>query len=187
MKFITTSLPGLMILKPRVFSDSRGFFMETYSRAVFMAQSLDCEFVQDNHARSEEAGVLRGFHFQLPPFAQAKLVRVVRGTVLDVVVDLRRGSPSFGRWYSVELSAENKLQLFVPRGFAHAYLTLTREAEFLYKVDNPYAPEHDAGLIWNDPDLAVDWPVTRPLLSEKDSRLPGWKGFQSPFDYAPNE
>jgi dTDP-4-dehydrorhamnose 3,5-epimerase len=157
--------------------------METYSRRDFSALGMSSEFVQDNHARSESAGVLRGLHFQRPPYAQAKLVRVVRGSVLDVVVDLRIGSPAFGQWFSVELSADNKRQLFVPRGFAHAYLTLEPGTEFLYKVDNYYAPEHEGGLRWNDPDLAIAWPEQNPRLSAKDEELDLWRSFQSPFTY----
>lgn len=181
MRLIETGLPGLALLEPKVFRDERGFFLETYSVAVFDSLGIPARFVQDNHAYSKEAGVLRGLHFQLPPCAQAKLVWVVRGRVLDVAVDLRRDSPAFGRSYCVELSAENMLRLFIPRGFAHGYLTLAPDTEFLYKVDAPYAPQADSGIAWNDPDLGIDWPVAAPLLSAKDRQLPRLKDFDSPF------
>jgi dTDP-4-dehydrorhamnose 3,5-epimerase len=181
MRLIDTGFPGLALLEPKVFEDERGFFLETYNQDVFDALGIAVRFVQDNHAYSAHAGVLRGLHFQRPPHAQAKLVWVVRGAVLDVAVDLRRGSPTFGRHYSVELNAANKLRLFLPRGFAHGYLTLTPDAEFLYKVDAPYAPAADAGLLWNDPDLGVAWPVRDPQLSPKDQRLPRFRDFETPF------
>lgn len=181
MRLIETGLPGLALLEPKVFRDDRGFFLETYSEAAFDAVGIRARFVQDNHAHSVNAGVLRGLHFQKPPFAQAKLVWVTRGAVLDVAVDLRRDSPTFGRHYAVELSAQNMLRLFLPRGFAHGYLTMTPDVEFQYKVDAPYAPKHDAGLLWNDPDLAVAWPVAAPQLSDKDRLLPLFKDFDSPF------
>lgn len=185
MRLIETGLPGLALLEPKVFRDERGFFLETYSVAAFDSLGIHARFVQDNHAYSTTAGVLRGLHFQLPPFAQAKLVWVVRGRVLDVVVDLRRDSPAFGRHYSVELSAENMLRLFVPRGFAHGYLTLAPDTEFLYKVDAPYAPQADAGILWNDPDLGIRWPEAEPVLSAKDRQLPRLKDFNSPFACEP--
>lgn len=181
MRLIETGLPGLALLEPKVFRDERGFFLETYSEATFAGLGIGVRFVQDNHAYSSQQGVLRGLHFQLPPFAQAKLVWVVRGAVLDVAVDLRRDSPTYGRHYSVELSAENKLRLFLPRGFAHGYMTLAPDTEFLYKVDAPYAPKADAGILWNDPDLGIAWPGGEPVLSEKDTLLPRLKDFDSPF------
>lgn len=186
MRLIETGLPGLALLEPKVFRDERGFFLETYSEAAFAALGIDARFVQDNHAYSVQAGVLRGLHFQLPPFTQAKLVWVVRGSALDVVVDLRRGSPTFGRHYAVELTAENMLRLFVPRGFAHGYLTLAPHTEFLYKVDNVYAPQADSGLLWNDPDLGINWPSAEPTLSAKDRLLPRLKDFDTPFVYEPH-
>ncbi len=181
MRVIETGMPGLALLEPKVFRDERGFFLETYSEAAFAALGIHARFVQDNHAYSVSPGVLRGLHFQLPPFAQAKLVWVVRGSVLDVVVDLRRDSPSFGKHFSVELSAQNMLRLFVPRGFAHGYLTLAPDTEFLYKVDAPYAPQADAGILWSDPDLGIAWPEDEPVLSPKDRQLPRLKDFDSPF------
>lgn len=181
MRLIETGLPGLALLEPKVFRDERGFFLETYSEAAFDALGIGARFVQDNHAYSVRAGVLRGLHFQLPPHAQAKLVWVVRGSVLDVAVDLRRDSPTYGRHYCVELSAENMLRLFLPRGFAHGYLTLAPDTEFLYKVDAPYMPQADAGILWSDPDLGIAWPESKPVLSGKDRMLPRLKDFHSPF------
>jgi len=185
MRRIETTLPGLALLEPKVFRDERGFFLETYSEAAFAGLGISARFVQDNHAYSVQPGVLRGLHFQLPPHAQAKLVWVVRGRVLDVVVDLRLGSPTFGQHYSVELSAENMLRLFVPKGFAHGYVTLEPDTEFLYKVDSPYAPKADAGILWDDSDLGISWPVAEPVLSPKDRLLPRLKDFQSPFAFQP--
>ncbi len=185
MRLIETGIAGLHLLEPKVFRDERGFFLESYSAAAFEAIGVRTRFVQDNHAYSAGAGVLRGLHFQLPPFDQAKLVWVTRGRVLDVVVDLRRGSPTYARHFAVELSGENMLRLFVPRGFAHGYLTLSPEVEFLYKVDAAYAPQADSGIIWNDPDLAVAWPVAAPVLSAKDRALPAFKVFNSPFVFDP--
>lgn len=181
MEFIETTLKGAYIIKPKVFQDERGFFLESYSEKVFAENGINAKFVQDNHSLSVKRGVLRGLHFQLPPNEQAKLVRVTRGKVLDVIVDIRKNSPTYGKWEGVELSAENFKMLFVPRGFAHAFLTLEDNTEFMYKVDNFYAPESDSGLIWNDPDLAIDWPINDPILSEKDAKLQKFKDFNSPF------
>jgi len=183
MRLIETGLPGLVLIEPKVFRDERGYFLETYSREKFAGLGIQADFVQDNHAYSAQPFVLRGLHFQNPPFAQAKLVWVVRGRVLDVAVDLRRGSPTFGRNYCVELSAENFMRLFIPRGFAHGYLTLEPDTEFLYKVDAPYAAASDAGILWNDPDLAVPWPGCEPVLSAKDRALPPLQDFSTPFVY----
>lgn len=187
MQVHETGIPGLCILEPKVFQDERGFFMESYSRKRFDEIGIDCEFVQDNHAYSKEEGVLRGFHFQLPPAAQAKLVWVTRGAVLDVVVDLRKGSPTFGEWRAVALSAANFKRMFIPKGFAHSYVTTMPDTEFQYKVDAPYAPEYDAGIIWNDPDIAMDWSDAlngrAPILSEKDRTLMALADFDSPFIY----
>jgi len=181
MKFIETSLKGAYLIKPKVFRDERGFFVESWNEKVFAAQGIDAKFVQDNHSLSLQKGVLRGLHFQTPPNAQAKLVRVTRGRVYDVIVDLRKSSPTFGKWEGFELSSENFQMLFIPRGFAHAFLTLEDGTEFLYKVDNFYAPESDSGIIWNDPTLDIDWPVKNPVLSEKDSKLQFFKDIISPF------
>lgn len=181
MRLIETGIPGLVVLEPRVFRDERGFFLETYNETAFAALGINAHFVQDNHAYSAPAGVLRGLHFQKPPFTQAKLVWVVRGRVLDVVVDLRPGSPTYGRHHAVELSAENMHRFFVPKGFAHGYATLVPDCEFMYKVDAPYAPQHDAGILWNDPDLGIAWPVEDPILSPKDRALPRLKDISPPF------
>jgi len=186
MRVIETGLPGLLLLEPKVIRDARGFFLESYSEKSFAEFGVGDRFVQDNHAYSAQKGVLRGLHFQRPPCAQSKLVWVVRGRVLDVAVDLRRGSPTFGKSYGVELSAQNMLRLYLPRGFAHGYLTLEPDTEFLYKVDAPYAPETDAGIIWNDPDLGIAWPEPNPQLSPKDELLPRLKDFVSPFTYDPD-
>ncbi|MDD3487152.1 MAG: dTDP-4-dehydrorhamnose 3,5-epimerase [Candidatus Moranbacteria bacterium] len=181
MEFKETSLEGAYLIVPQVFRDERGFFLETYSEKKFAEAGVDARFVQDNHSLSVQKGVLRGLHFQLPPNAQAKLVRVTHGKVLDVIVDLRKNSPTFGKWESFELSDKNAQMLFVPRGFAHAFLTLEENTEFMYKVDNFYAPESDSGLAWNDPDLGIDWPIKNPILSEKDQKLQGFREFNSPF------
>lgn len=182
MELIETTLEDAFLIDPKVFKDDRGFFLESYSEKVFKENGIDAKFVQDNHSLSVKKGVLRGLHFQLPPNDQAKLVRVTRGKVYDVIVDIRKNSPTFGKWEGFELSAENFKMLFVPRGFAHAFLTLEDNTEFMYKVDNFYAPESDSGLIWNDPDLNIDWPVKNPVLSEKDAKLQKFKDFNSPFN-----
>ena len=170
MKVIPTDLPDVLIIEPKVFGDARGFFFESYNARSFReATGLDTQFVQDNHSRSAR-GVLRGVHYQLPPFAQGKLVRVVRGRVWDVAVDLRRRSPTFGRWVGVELSEENQRQLWVPPGFGHGFVTLSDSADFLYKTTEYYAPSHDRAVRWDDPELAIDWPLDglEPQLSAKD-------------------
>ncbi|MBU1041421.1 MAG: dTDP-4-dehydrorhamnose 3,5-epimerase [Proteobacteria bacterium] len=183
MRLIETGLPGLVVLEPRLFRDERGYFLEAYNQAKFAGLGIQADFVQDNHAYSKQPFVLRGLHFQKPPFAQAKLVWVVRGSVLDVAVDLRRGSPTYGRNFCVELTAENFKRLFIPRGFAHGYVTLEPDTEFLYKVDAPYDAQSDAGILWNDPELAVPWPDCAPILSAKDRDLPLLKNFVTPFVY----
>lgn len=181
MEFVETSLKGAYIINPKVFQDERGFFVESYSEKVFKENGITAKFIQDNHSLSVKRGVLRGLHFQLPPNVQAKLVRVTRGKVYDVIVDIRKNSLTYGKWKGVELSADNFEMLFVPRGFAHAFLTLEDNTEFMYKVDNFYAPESDSGFIWNDPDLNIDWPIKDPTLSEKDAKLQKFKDFNSPF------
>ena len=182
MKFTETALPGVYIVEAQVFGDSRGFFMESWSSRSFEAAGLRYEFVQDNHSLSTVKGTLRGIHFQRGEKAQAKLVRCVRGGVLDVAVDLRPSSPFYKKWVAVELTGENKRQLLIPRGFGHGFLTLTDEVEFLYKADNPYAPESDGGIRWNDPEIGVDWGIETPILSEKDSRLPFLKDAVTGFE-----
>lgn len=182
MKFIETELAGVFMVEPAVFGDQRGFFMESWSERAFEEAGLHYHFVQDNHSYSSEKGTLRGIHFQKGEKSQAKLVRCVRGSVLDVAVDLRPSSPNYRRWVGVELTAENKRQLLIPRGFGHAFLTLTDEVEFLYKADNPYAPEADGGIRWSDPDLGITWGITRPVLSEKDRNAPFLKDAETGFE-----
>ncbi|MDN0033685.1 dTDP-4-dehydrorhamnose 3,5-epimerase [Oscillibacter valericigenes] len=172
MNFIETKLPGVVILEPKVFGDHRGFFMESWSKRAFEEAGLHYDFVQDNHSSSTVRGTLRGIHFQKGDKAQAKLVRCARGAVLDVAVDLHPTSPTYKQWVGVELSEENKRQLLIPRGFGHGFVTLTDEVEFLYKADNYYAPEADGGIRWNDPEIGVDWGVTDPILSDKDTKNP---------------
>lgn len=181
MKKEKTSLEGAYLLKPRVFQDERGFFVESYSRKVFNELGIKADFVQDNHSMSTARGVLRGLHFQNPPHAQAKLVRVTKGAVCDVIVDLRKDSKTYGKWESFELSAQNSWMLYVPRGFAHGFVTLEDYTEFQYKVDNYYAPESDSGIIWNDEDLKIHWPIENPILSEKDLKLQKFKDLNSQF------
>lgn len=172
MKRIDTKLPGVCIVEPVVHGDHRGYFMETYSTAAFAAIGIDTVFVQDNQSFSAQKGVLRGIHFQNAPMAQAKLVRVTKGAVLDVAVDLRKGSPTYCQWVSVELSAENKRMFYIPRGFGHGFVTLTDGVEFCYKVDNLYSRECDRGIRFNDPDIGVAWGIEAPILSQKDTTSP---------------
>jgi dTDP-4-dehydrorhamnose 3,5-epimerase len=179
-----TRIPAVKIVTPRRFGDARGFFSEVYSRKAFEEAGLGFDFVQDNHSLSGPRGTVRGLHFQSPPFAQDKLVRVVRGRILDVAVDLRRSSPTFGRHVAVELSAENWRQLLVPAGFAHGFCTLEPDTEVLYKVTGYYAPSHDHGLAWDDPALGIDWPFgpAEALLSDKDRRQPRLADLPIVFD-----
>jgi dTDP-4-dehydrorhamnose 3,5-epimerase len=182
-----TKLPEVLLVEPKKFGDNRGFFSEVFNAKLLREHIGELDFVQDNHSLSEKKGTLRGIHFQAPPRAQDKLVRCVRGSILDIAVDLRRGSPTYGHWVSAELSAENWCQLFVPKGFGHAFLTLTENAEVVYKVTDYYSPEHDGGVIWNDTDLAIAWGLTasdQVELSAKDSVLPKLANFDSPFVFA---
>lgn len=181
MKIEKTTLEGAYLIKPRVFDDERGFFMETYSKKKLKEAGIDCDFVQDNHSMSVTKGVLRGLHYQLPPNAQAKLVRVTKGAVYDVIVDLRKDSLTFGKWEGFELTDDNHYMLFVPRGFAHGFCTLVDYTEFQYKCDNYYAPESEGGIVWNDPDLKIYWPIENPILSEKDAKAQKFAEFNSPF------
>ncbi|MCU4177462.1 dTDP-4-dehydrorhamnose 3,5-epimerase [Carboxylicivirga sp. N1Y90] len=182
MQFIKTKLEGCVIIEPKVFGDQRGYFFESFNQKQFEANVGKVDFVQDNESRSSR-GVLRGLHFQLPPYNQAKLVRCIEGEVLDVAVDLRKDSPTYGQHVAVSLSDENKRQLFVPRGFAHGFIVLSRSAIFSYKVDNWYAPEHDSGVIWNDPELNIDWQLDEEsiLLSGKDKILKKLSETEIPF------
>lgn len=181
MKFSKTKLDGVVIIEPDVFGDHRGFFMESWSEKKMEEAGLYYNFVQDNHSMSSVKGTLRGIHFQKGEKAQAKLVRCVRGAVLDVAVDLRHERSTYKQWVAVELSAENKKQLLIPRGFGHGFVTLTDEVEFLYKADNYYAPEADGGIRWNDPDIGVDWGVENPILSAKDEKNPFLKDLEILF------
>jgi dTDP-4-dehydrorhamnose 3,5-epimerase len=184
MELVETHFGAVKVLRAKRHGDARGFFAETYSAKDFAALGIACDFVQDNHSLSRKRGVIRGLHFQLPPFAQAKLVRAGRGGVFDVVVDIRRGSPTFGRHVAVTLSAENGLQLFVPAGFAHGFCTLEPDTEVLYKVDAYYAPAHERGVRWNDPALAIPWPVAEAAaeVSEKDRGLPPLSALTDMFE-----
>jgi dTDP-4-dehydrorhamnose 3,5-epimerase len=173
MNVLPTALPGVLIIEPRVFGDARGFFMETWHADRYAEAGIPSRFVQDNCSRSGR-GILRGLHFQEPK-GQGKLVHVLNGAVLDVAVDVRVGSPHFGQAVAVELSADNRRQLWIPPGFAHGFCVLSESADFLYKCTELYAPEHDRGIAWNDPDLGIDWPVKDPKLSAKDSALPRLK------------
>ena len=184
MEVIKTDIPGVVIIEPRVFNDARGYFFESFSQRDFEEQVREVKFVQDNESKSSY-GVLRGLHFQKPPHAQSKLVRVVKGAVLDVAVDIRRGSPTFGKHVAVELTEDNHRQLFIPRGFAHGFVVLGDEVIFQYKCDAFYAPQSEGAIAWNDPDLGIDWriPAEDVLLSEKDKNHPCLKDAQWLFDY----
>ena len=183
MKFIETKINDLKIIEPSVFEDNRGYFLESYNKTKFDDFTENVSFVQDNESKSSK-GILRGLHFQKPPFDQAKLVRCIEGKVLDVAVDLRNRSKTYGQHIAIELSSENKRQLFVPRGFAHGFLVLSESAIFAYKVDNIYAPKYDAGIKWNDRELNIDWGIehSKVIVSEKDSVLPYFTDFKSPFN-----
>ncbi|MEW6586873.1 MAG: dTDP-4-dehydrorhamnose 3,5-epimerase [Nitrospirota bacterium] len=180
--FKTLDIRGLVLVKPRIFGDSRGFFMETYRYSDFARMGITESFVQDNHSRSSR-NVLRGLHFQRNPNAQGKLVQCVTGNIFDVAVDIRKGSPSFGRWAGAELSGDDRKMLYVPPGFAHGFLVLSESADVIYKCTKEYAPHDDRGIIWNDPDIAVAWPVKNPIVSEKDGRLPLLKDVDNNFEY----
>ncbi len=184
MNVIQTEIPGVVIIEPRIFKDTRGYFFESFSQRDFESLVRTVRFVQDNESMSSY-GVLRGLHFQKPPYTQSKLVRVIQGTVLDVAVDIRIGSPTFGKHVAVELSGENHRQFFIPRGFAHGFSVLSEEAVFQYKCDNFYAPQSEGALAWDDPDLGIDWriPADRVILSEKDRSHPRLKDMDWLFDY----
>jgi dTDP-4-dehydrorhamnose 3,5-epimerase len=187
MNVIETDLPEVRVLQPRRFGDARGYFAETWNADRMAAAGLDHAFCQDNESLSPAPGTLRGLHYQAPPFAQAKLVRVVRGAVVDVAVDARRGSPRFGRWASARLTAERGEQILVPRGFLHGFVTLEPDTLVIYKVDACYDAASDGSVAWNDPDLAIDWGVEAPVLSEKDAKAPRWRDWESPFVYGDGE
>lgn len=178
-----TALKDVFLITPPRFGDHRGFFSESYSRQKLAAQGVDLEFVQDNHSLSREVGTVRGLHFQAPPHAQDKLVRCGRGALFDVAVDIRKGSPTYGLWTGHELSFENGRQLLVPAGFAHGFMTLQPDTEIVYKCSDYYAPETEGALLWNDPDIAIEWPLAgiTPVISDKDAVAPGIASYNSPF------
>lgn len=172
MKVIKTTLEDALLIEPKVFGDHRGFFTESYNKETFAAAGIDIDFVQDNHSLSKEAGVLRGMHYQLNDKAQTKLVRVTSGAIYDVIVDIRKGSPTYGKWEGFILSEHNHRQLLVPQGFAHGFCTITENVNVQYKVDQVYSPEHDRGIAYDDPALAINWPMSQFILSEKDQHHP---------------
>ncbi len=183
MEIIPTEIPGLLIVKPAVFEDSRGYFFESYNLDKFAQAGITAKFVQDNESKSQK-NVLRGLHFQKPPYAQGKLVRVMKGSVLDVAVDLRKGSPTYGKWASIVLSENNKFMYWIPEGMAHGFLTLEDHTVFFYKCTNQYNKESEGSILWNDPELAIDWgSLDSPILSEKDKISPLFRDFESPFVY----
>lgn len=184
MEFLPTKIPDVIVIEPKVFGDHRGYFLESFNFKKFEESVQKITFIQDNESKSSR-GVLRGLHFQKPPYAQAKLVRCIKGKVLDIAVDIRKNSPTYGKYVAVELTEENKKQLFVPRGFAHGFVVLSEDAIFAYKVDNVYAPDHEGGIKWNDEELNINWRIDKAdvLLSEKDTQLLALKDFNSPFNY----
>ncbi len=181
MKVIDTKLDGVKIIEPKVFGDRRGYFMESYNKERFSECGLDYTFIQDNQSLSKEIGVLRGLHYQDPPYAQTKLVRVTSGGVVDIAVDLRSDSSTYGEWFSVILTEENHRQLLIPKGFAHGFCTLVANTQVSYKVDEIYSPEHDRGVKWDDPDLSIEWPTLTPILSTKDLNLPELMDIKTPI------
>ena len=184
MEVIETAIPDVKLLVPTKHGDHRGFFSETYNKQMMLEAGIDLDFVQDNHSMSADRGVLRGLHYQSPPFGQDKLVRVTKGSVLDVAVDLRKSSPTYGQHITAELSAENWTQILVPIGFAHGFVTLEPDTEVIYKVTNYYAPDNDGGLLWSDPDVGVDWPIDKAdlTLSDKDKVQPLLKDLPTIFE-----
>ncbi|GAB1805388.1 dTDP-4-dehydrorhamnose 3,5-epimerase [Priestia megaterium] len=172
MNIIKTKFEDAILIEPKVFGDHRGFFTESYNKEMFQQNGIDMDFIQDNHSLSQQPGTLRGMHYQLNDKAQTKLVRVTRGAIYDVIVDIRKGSPTYGEWQGFILSADNKRQLLVPKGFAHGFCTIVENTEVQYKVDELYSPEHDRGIAWNDPALNINWPFNNPVLSDKDTKHP---------------
>ncbi len=183
MNFLATELPGVIVIEPRVFHDNRGYFLESFQKKLYQQNGIDVDFVQDNISFSVQ-GTLRGLHYQRPPHAQAKLVRVTRGVVWDVAVDIRRHSPTFGRWFGLELSEANHKAMFIPMGFAHGFCVLSDTAQFCYKCTDYYAPQSEGGIIWNDPTIAIQWPsMGSPIISAKDLQLPDLKNADINFDW----
>ena len=183
MKKIKTKIPGIYVYEPKVFGDYRGWFAEIYSKEKFKELGLDIEFIQDNHSFSAQKGTLRGLHFQLNPKAQTKLVRCTKGEILDIAVDIRKGSPTYSNWISVKLTEDNKKQLLIPKGFAHGFLTLTNDVEVQYKVDEYYSTENDRNIRFDDSEIGVDWGIENPILSEKDLNAPFLKESDVNFEY----
>jgi len=182
MEFIETKIKGLLIVQPDVFEDERGYFFESFNHEKFLKGGLDMKFIQDNESKSRK-GVLRGIHFQSPPFDQGKLVRVIRGSVMDVAVDIRKGSPTYGNWVSTVLSEQNKRMFWIPSGFAHGFVTLEDDTVFFYKCTNVYDKGSEGSILWNDPDLGIDWGVKEPIISGKDKTSPLFKELKSPFTF----
>ncbi|WP_098749143.1 dTDP-4-dehydrorhamnose 3,5-epimerase [Paenibacillus sp. EZ-K15] len=182
MKNTHLILNGAFLIEPKVHGDHRGFFMESYNDSLFKQHGITYNFIQDNQSLSAEAGVLRGLHYQLNPKAQTKLIRVLTGAIYDVIVDIRKSSPTFGQWVGVILSEHNHRQLLVPKGFAHGFCTLVPNTQVLYKVDEYYSPENDRGILWNDPALEIEWPTSNPILSDKDQRHPLLKDAEMNFE-----
>ena len=180
MEFITNEIEGLVVIKPTVFEDERGHFFEYYQKELFAQNGIEDDFVQDNQSLSQK-GVLRGLHFQAPPYAQAKLIRVIKGAVLDVAVDIRKNSPTYGKHFSIELNERNKKQLYIPVGFAHGFFTLEDNTIFSYKCSNYYHITSEGALLWNDNDLSINWNVAQPVLSEKDKEATPFQQFSTPF------
>lgn len=180
MEFITNEIEGLVVIKPTVFEDERGHFFEYYQKELFAQNGIKDDFVQDNQSLSQK-GVLRGLHFQAPPYAQAKLIRVIKGAVLDVAVDIRKNSPTYGKHFSIELNERNKKQLYIPVGFAHGFFTLEDNTIFSYKCSNYYHKTSEGALLWNDKDLSINWKVAQPVLSEKDKEATPFQQFSTPF------
>ncbi|MFJ5713979.1 dTDP-4-dehydrorhamnose 3,5-epimerase [Neobacillus sp. NPDC093127] len=181
MNINDTKLQGVLILEPLILTDNRGYFMESYNKSSLEQIGINIDFIQDNQSLSKKAGVIRGLHYQLSPKAQTKLVRVCSGAIWDVIVDIRQNSLTFGQWIGVILSEENKRQVLIPKGFAHGFCTLVPNTNVFYKVDEYYAPEHDRGIVWDDPEIGIDWPISSPILSAKDSKLPLFKNAELNF------
>lgn len=184
MAFIKTDIPGLLIFEPKVFEDSRGYFFESFNKKLLSDEGIEIDFIQDNQS-SSLFGVIRGLHFQLNPKAQAKMIRVLSGNILDVVVDIRKGSPAYGRKFTLELSAENRRQLFIPKGFAHGFSVLSKQAEVFYKCDEFYDKGSEGGIAYNDAELNIDWriPAGKEIISEKDLQLPSFSDFKNNFNF----
>ena len=182
MEIVKTKIPGLLIIKPDVFEDERGYFFESYNQEKFVNSGIDNVFIQDNESKSMK-GVLRGLHFQNPPYDQGKLVRVMKGVVIDVAVDIRKNSPTYGQWDSIELTESNKMMYWVPPGMAHGFVTLEDETVFFYKCTNLYNKASEGSIRWNDPDLNINWGISNPIISEKDKIAPFFKELKSQFEY----